>query len=117
MLELGEEARTASDPFQVGAAAFEKGVGGEAGSFDALDFDDFVDLAGEEALLAVLIGGRAGAVDDDVDLAQPVECLLGRDVGAGGESEAGEVALARVREQRLARGARLLELADDRTAS
>jgi hypothetical protein len=33
-------------------------------------------------------------VDDDVDLAQPVECLFGGDVGAGGEGEAGEVAQA-----------------------
>src|SRR5579884_3822796 len=68
-LQLSEETRSASDPFQIGAAAFEEWVDGEAVSFDALDFDDLVDLAGEEALLAAFVGGGAGAVDDDVDLA------------------------------------------------
>src|SRR5581483_9820231 len=93
-LELVKEARPSAEPVEVGAAAFEEWVGGEAVSFDALDFDDLGDLAGEEALFAVLVGGGAGAVDDDVDLAQPVECLFGGDVGAGGEGEAGEVAQA-----------------------
>ena len=64
-----EEAWAGAEPLHVGAAAFEEGVGGEAVSFDALDFDDLVDLAGEEALLAVFVGRPAGAVDDDVDLA------------------------------------------------
>src|SRR5581483_8442150 len=74
--------------------AFEKRVDGEAASFDALDLDDLINLAGEEPLLAVLVRGRAGTVDDDVDFAQPVERLLGGDVCPGGEGEAGEVAQA-----------------------
>jgi len=92
VFELGEEAWSGAEPLQVCAGAFEEWVDGEAGSFDALDFDDFVDLTGEEALFTVLVGRGAGAVDDDVDLAQPVECLLGRNVCAGRKGEAGEIA-------------------------
>src|SRR5579884_40399 len=90
-LELIEEAWSGAEPLEVGAAAFEQWVDGEAVSFDALDFNDLVDLAREEALFAVLVGRWACAVDDDVDLAQPVECLLGADLRSGGEGEAGEV--------------------------
>src|SRR5579884_151991 len=93
-LELVEEAGSGAEPLEVGAAAFEQWVDGEAVSFNALDFDDLVDLAGKEALFAVLVGRWAGAVDDDVDLAQPVERLFGGDLRAGGECEAGEVAQA-----------------------
>src|SRR3954449_11788801 len=48
--ELVEEAWAGAEPLHVAAAAFEEWVGGEAVSFDALDFNDLVDLAGEEAL-------------------------------------------------------------------
>src|SRR3954464_6207678 len=90
--ELVEEAWAGAEPLHVAAAAFEEWVGGEAVSFDALDFNDLVDLAGEEALFAVLVGRGTCAVNDDVDLAQPIERLLGADVRASGEGEASEVA-------------------------
>ena len=41
---------------QVGAGALEEWIDGETRSFDTFNFDDFVDLAGEEALLAVFVG-------------------------------------------------------------
>src|SRR5690348_17840495 len=90
--ELVEEAWPGAEPLHVAAAPFEEWVGGEAVSFDALDFNDLVDLAGKESLLAVLVRRRPRAVNDDVDLAQPIERLLGGDVRAGGEGEASEVA-------------------------
>src|SRR5207249_147764 len=55
------------------------------------DFGDLVDAAGEEAALAGLVAAGAVAVDDDVDLAQPVERFGGLDAVPGGEREADEV--------------------------
>src|SRR6266849_5448598 len=77
---------------QVGAGAFEEWIDGEARSFDTFNFDDLIDLARKETLLTLFVGARSSAVNHDVDLAQPVKCLLGGDVCAGGEGEAREVA-------------------------
>ena len=46
---------------------------------------------GRKRLLAGAEAARAVAVDDEVDVAYPVERLLGLDAGAGGEGEADEV--------------------------
>src|SRR5947207_9852882 len=77
--ELGDEGGLAAEPAELGSDAFEERVQGQSRSFHAGDFDDFVDPSWEEAALAALEAARAVAVDDDVDLAKPVECLFGFD--------------------------------------
>src|SRR4051794_41903890 len=57
---LVEEAWPGAQPLHVAAAAFEEWVGGEAGCFAALDFNAFVDLAGDGARFSRHLGrGRA----------------------------------------------------------
>src|ERR671936_1051416 len=96
-LEAGDgkfpgEGRVAAEPAELGADAVEERVQGQARSFHADNFDDFVDPSWEEAAFATVEAAWPVAVDDEVDLAEPVECLLGLDAGARGEREADEVA-------------------------
>ncbi len=91
LLELVEVGGPAAEPAQLGAGSVEERVEGESPSFDAGDLDDLVDPAGQEASLAGAEAARPVAVDDEVDVAHPVERLLGLDAGAGGEREADEV--------------------------
>ena len=91
LLELVDVGGAASEPAQLGAGAVEERVEGETASFDARDFDDLVDPPGQEAPFAAREAAWAVAVDDEVDVAHPVERLLGLDPSAGGEGEADEV--------------------------
>jgi hypothetical protein len=91
-LEVGQEGGAAVQVGEVRPSAFEERVQRWGGPFDADELDDLVDMARQVAAFAVDVCAGAVAVDDQVDLAQPVECLLGVDLVAGGEGEADEVA-------------------------
>src|SRR5919201_4015516 len=90
--ELAGEGGLASEPAECCAGTVEERVQGQARSFHADNFDDFVDPSWEEAALATVEAAWPVAVDDEVDLAEPVEGLFGFDTGPAGEREADEVA-------------------------
>src|SRR5438067_1007578 len=89
--EFGCEARPDAEPAKLRSFAFEEWIERRPISFDAGDLDDLLDPPGQEVALAVVEVAGPIAMDDDVEFADPVECLLGLDARTRSEGEADEV--------------------------